>query len=131
MWFAAIHAVWPHADLTFHECVLRGLQEWKSELSAAMQRVKRMRGLLQAELEKKGTPGTWGHITSQIGMFSYTGACVQSPIIACAHMRVQLHCSEWFLPRDTCACAMHSIEAHLGSLLPAVSSCTLDCRLDD
>merc|ERR1711870_119110 len=30
-------------------------------------------GLLRKGLEDKGTPGTWNHITDQIGMFSYTG----------------------------------------------------------
>jgi aspartate/tyrosine/aromatic aminotransferase len=38
-----------------------------------MKRVMDMRKLLRAALEAKGTPGSWAHITSQIGMFSYTG----------------------------------------------------------
>jgi aspartate aminotransferase len=32
-----------------------------------------MRKALREELERLGTPGTWDHITSQIGMFSYLG----------------------------------------------------------
>lgn len=32
-----------------------------------------MRKALRDELEKMSTPGTWNHITDQIGMFSYTG----------------------------------------------------------
>ncbi len=32
-----------------------------------------MRKLLRENLEKLGVPGKWDHITSQIGMFSYTG----------------------------------------------------------
>jgi aspartate aminotransferase len=32
-----------------------------------------MRAGLRERLEKNGCPGTWSHITSQIGMFSYTG----------------------------------------------------------
>ena len=36
-------------------------------------RIKEMRAGLQERLEKLGTPGTWKHITSQIGMFSFTG----------------------------------------------------------
>lgn len=32
-----------------------------------------MRGMLVDGLTQKGTPGTWTHITSQIGMFSFTG----------------------------------------------------------
>jgi len=48
-------------------------QEWRGELLAAMKRVQRMRSLLRAALESRGTPGSWAHITDQIGMFSYTG----------------------------------------------------------
>ena len=32
-----------------------------------------MRKGLQERLEKLGTPGSWKHITEQIGMFSFTG----------------------------------------------------------
>ncbi len=32
-----------------------------------------MRTLLRSHLEQLNTPGTWNHITDQIGMFSYTG----------------------------------------------------------
>ena len=46
---------------------------WRAELLAAMRRVQRMRQLLRAALEARATPGDWSHVTSQIGMFSYTG----------------------------------------------------------
>lgn len=36
-------------------------------------RIKQMREGLYQRLLKLGTPGTWEHITTQIGMFSYTG----------------------------------------------------------
>lgn len=36
-------------------------------------RIKTMRKLLRDEIESLNTPGTWNHITEQIGMFSYTG----------------------------------------------------------
>jgi len=32
-----------------------------------------MRKQMRARLEEKNTPGSWQHITDQIGMFSYTG----------------------------------------------------------
>ncbi|EEQ99978.1 aspartate aminotransferase, putative [Perkinsus marinus ATCC 50983] len=35
-----------------------------------------MRILLSDGLSAKGTPGTWGHIKKQIGMFSFTGLTV-------------------------------------------------------
>ena len=36
-------------------------------------RINDMRAALRSELEKIDTPGDWSHITSQIGMFSFTG----------------------------------------------------------
>lgn len=36
-------------------------------------RIITMREKLHAALKEVGAPGTWDHITSQIGMFSYTG----------------------------------------------------------
>ena len=36
-------------------------------------RVLDMRQGLKERLERLGTPGTWDHIVTQIGMFSYTG----------------------------------------------------------
>ena len=36
-------------------------------------RIISMRTQLRAKLEGLGTPGDWSHITTQIGMFSYTG----------------------------------------------------------
>lgn len=36
-------------------------------------RVLDMRCGLKERLERLGTPGTWDHIVTQIGMFSYTG----------------------------------------------------------
>jgi aspartate aminotransferase len=32
-----------------------------------------IRGSYRSKLEELGTPGTWNHITDQIGMFSFTG----------------------------------------------------------
>jgi len=47
--------------------------EWREELSGMSGRIIQMRRLLFDELKRLGTPGDWTHITSQIGMFSYTG----------------------------------------------------------
>lgn len=47
--------------------------EWKSNITTMSSRIKKMRKLLRDELEALNTPGDWSHITSQIGMFSYTG----------------------------------------------------------
>ncbi|KAH8703667.1 putative aspartate transaminase [Talaromyces proteolyticus] len=47
--------------------------EWEHDLRTMSGRIIEMRRGLRQRLEAKGTPGTWDHITSQIGMFSFTG----------------------------------------------------------
>ncbi|ETO22642.1 glutamic-oxaloacetic transaminase 1, soluble (aspartate aminotransferase 1) [Reticulomyxa filosa] len=46
---------------------------WQQEMTYMSGRIIKMRQLLRQHLEKLGTPGTWNHITDQIGMFSFTG----------------------------------------------------------
>jgi len=48
-------------------------QQWKQELKMMADRIILMRKQLREGLEAKGTPGDWDHITTQIGMFTYTG----------------------------------------------------------
>ncbi|KAI1255180.1 hypothetical protein MGN70_003244 [Eutypa lata] len=48
-------------------------EQWQSDLKTMSARIKSMREALYTELQRLGTPGDWGHIVSQIGMFSYTG----------------------------------------------------------
>lgn len=47
-------------------------EEWKHDLRKMSARISTMRRLLRARLEENECPGTWDHITQQIGMFSYT-----------------------------------------------------------
>ncbi|PYH93243.1 aspartate transaminase [Aspergillus ellipticus CBS 707.79] len=47
--------------------------EWEEDLRTMSGRIQEMRTGLRERLEKRGTPGTWNHITDQIGMFSFTG----------------------------------------------------------
>ncbi|KAI9037978.1 aspartate aminotransferase [Aspergillus affinis] len=47
--------------------------EWEADLRTMSGRIAEMRSGLRQRLESKGTPGTWAHITEQIGMFSFTG----------------------------------------------------------
>jgi aspartate aminotransferase len=47
--------------------------EWEDNLRTMSGRVIDMRKALRQKLESMGTPGTWKHITEQIGMFSFTG----------------------------------------------------------
>lgn len=45
----------------------------KGNVKTMADRVLLMRSELRSRLEALGTPGTWNHITEQIGMFSFTG----------------------------------------------------------
>ncbi len=47
--------------------------EWRGCIQTMADRTICMRKGLRERLEKLGTPGTWNHITDQIGMFSFTG----------------------------------------------------------
>ena len=46
---------------------------WEENLRTMSGRIIDMRQALRKKLEEMGTPGTWNHITDQIGMFSFTG----------------------------------------------------------
>ncbi|CAO3627631.1 unnamed protein product [Mucor hiemalis] len=48
-------------------------QEWKENLQYMSNRIIDMRKALFGHLTELKTPGTWNHITDQIGMFSFTG----------------------------------------------------------
>jgi aspartate aminotransferase len=48
-------------------------KEWEDDLRTMSGRILEMRSGLKERLVAKGTPGNWDHITSQIGMFSFTG----------------------------------------------------------
>ncbi|KAL8821241.1 MAG: hypothetical protein Q9191_007350 [Dirinaria sp. TL-2023a] len=49
-------------------------QEWEANLRTMAGRIIDMRRALRAKLEElNGRPGSWTHITDQIGMFSFTG----------------------------------------------------------
>ena len=47
--------------------------EWEENLRTMSGRIIEMRNQLRAKLEEQKTPGSWTHITEQIGMFSFTG----------------------------------------------------------
>lgn len=48
-------------------------------------RVLLMRAQLKEKLKALGTPGTWEHITEQIGMFSFTGLNRKHLLLALSH----------------------------------------------
>ncbi|KAI9891974.1 MAG: aspartate transaminase aat1 [Vezdaea aestivalis] len=47
--------------------------QWLGEVKGMAERIIKMRALLKGNLEKLGSKRDWSHITSQIGMFAYTG----------------------------------------------------------
>ncbi|KAL6364821.1 hypothetical protein LRP88_00794 [Fusarium phalaenopsidis] len=48
-------------------------REWQEDLQIMSGRIIDMRMRLKQELDRLQTPGNWDHITSQVGMFSFTG----------------------------------------------------------
>jgi len=48
-------------------------QQWTIQLKGMVDRILLMRSSIRKNLEQLGTPGSWRHVTDQIGMFSYTG----------------------------------------------------------
>uniref|UniRef100_A0A914HSH2 Aspartate aminotransferase n=1 Tax=Globodera rostochiensis TaxID=31243 RepID=A0A914HSH2_GLORO len=47
--------------------------QWLQAIKTMSSRIRQMRASLREALERLQTPGSWEHVTSQIGMFSYTG----------------------------------------------------------
>lgn len=47
--------------------------QWSNELKVVVKRMDDMRKALRAAIEARNVPGDWSHITTQIGMFSFTG----------------------------------------------------------
>ena len=48
-------------------------QQWLYELIVVCKRMNDMRAALRSAIERLGVKGDWSHITTQIGMFSFTG----------------------------------------------------------
>jgi len=48
-------------------------KEWEEELKGMADRINTMRNSLHQALVNRKTPGEWGHMLTQIGMFSFTG----------------------------------------------------------
>ena len=59
------------ASIVLNDEALRN--SWLAELKEVTGRILEMRKALRENLEKIETPGSWNHITDQIGMFSFTG----------------------------------------------------------
>jgi aspartate/tyrosine/aromatic aminotransferase len=51
-------------------------EEWKADIVVMASRIISLRKKLVELLEAKGTPGSWKHITEQIGMFRLVCFCL-------------------------------------------------------
>ena len=47
--------------------------QWQKDMVTMSTRIRSMRQAIVDGLKALGTPGSWNHVTDQIGMFSYTG----------------------------------------------------------
>ena len=65
-------------------------ERWLGHIREMSTRILAMRAQLRAKLEELGTPGSWSHITSQIGMFSYTGLNGKLQINQFHHLKIYL-----------------------------------------
>jgi aspartate aminotransferase len=63
------------ASLILNDTAMRN--QWLEELINVTNRITQMRKLLRGHLERNGARGTWDHVTTQIGMFSFTGLSVK------------------------------------------------------
>lgn len=63
---------------------------WEVELKSMADRIADMRLQFRALLEGMNTPGDWSHVTSQIGMFCYTGISVDQAEHLIDHHHVYL-----------------------------------------
>jgi len=62
-------------------------REWEYQLKNMVERILLMRRSIRKNLEQLNTPGSWRHVTDQIGMFSYTGLTKQQVL----YMRDKYH----------------------------------------
>jgi len=61
-------------------------EQWLGEVKGMADRIISMRALLKKNLEELGSKHDWSHITSQIGMFAYTGLTpAQMDVLAKEH----------------------------------------------
>jgi aspartate/tyrosine/aromatic aminotransferase len=71
-------------------------QQWLGEVKGMADRIIEMRSLLRKNLEELGSKHDWSHITSQIGMFAYTGLKPEQMDVLAKEVRLALHST---LPR--------------------------------
>jgi len=63
-------------------------EQWLGEVKGMADRIITMRALLYENLQKLGSKHDWSHITSQIGMFAYTGLSAEQMDTLAKEVRV-------------------------------------------
>lgn len=63
--------------------------QWYTEVKEMADRIISMRSSLRSALEAAGAPGTWNHVTDQIGMFCYSGMTGE---MVCQYVVVSVCC---------------------------------------
>lgn len=67
-------------------------KQWAQDLVTMSGRIQKMRGQLFQELTRLETPGSWGHVVKQTGMFGYLGISPEQV----AHLESEYHLvSRW------------------------------------
>jgi len=95
-------------------------QDWRTAIRTMADRIISMRSALRSGLEKRSTPGKWDHITSQIGMFSYTGLSEKQVL----YMREKYHIYLLSSGRvNICGLTTKNIEYVADAIHDAVTSC--------
>ena len=77
-------------------------KEWEADLRTMSGRILEMRQGLRERLEKRGTPGSWEHITSQIGMFSFTGLSEEQVMTLRSKWHVYMACFDFLFSLVYC-----------------------------
>jgi len=95
-------------------------EDWRVCIRTMSSRIKEMRQGLRERLEKLGTPGNWDHITSQIGMFSYTGlSAAQVKMLRDKYHMYMLSSGRI----NICGLTTHNIDYVAEAIHDAVSNC--------
>lgn len=95
---------------------------WTEELAGMAHRINTMRTALVAALQANGTPGTWTHISTQQGMFAFTGLHpIQVDALTSRH--------HVFLTRDGRISIAGLNDANVGKLADAIKNVVTDSSL--
>jgi aspartate aminotransferase len=88
-------------------------KQWLGEVKDMADRIITMRALLKENLEKLGSKHDWSHITSQIGMFAYTGLTAEQMSKLAQEVRLMDSCCGYIILTLTALCVRDQGRPHL------------------